>query len=100
MSRRPSRRGFPASWGESILRLLPNSFSQSRCWCRRASRWIDDLMLTEGFEHMPSSEILCFGEVLWDALPEGLFLGGAPFNVACHLRATGARVTMVSRVGS
>jgi fructokinase len=49
---------------------------------------------------VPSSEILCFGEVLWDALPEGLFLGGAPFNVACHLRATGAPVTMVSRVGS
>ncbi|HEX7018650.1 MAG TPA: PfkB family carbohydrate kinase, partial [Gemmatimonadaceae bacterium] len=51
---------------------------------------------------MPSSttsEILCVGEVLWDALPAGLFLGGAPFNVACHLRAAGARVSMVSRVG-
>jgi fructokinase len=49
---------------------------------------------------MPSSEILCVGEVLWDALPTGLFLGGAPFNVACHLRATGVPVSMVSRVGS
>jgi fructokinase len=49
---------------------------------------------------MPSSEILCVGEVLWDALPEGLFLGGAPFNVACHLRAAGTPVSMVSRVGS
>ncbi len=48
---------------------------------------------------MPSSEVLCVGEVLWDALPEGLFLGGAPFNVACHLRATGTPVTMVSRIG-
>jgi fructokinase len=48
---------------------------------------------------MPSAEILCVGEVLWDALPEGLFLGGAPFNVACHLRAAGAPVTMVSRIG-
>src|SRR5258705_13882641 len=46
-----------------------------------------------------SSEILCVGEVLWDALPEGLFLGGAPFNVACHLRAAGTLVSMVSRVG-
>ena len=44
-------------------------------------------------------EILCVGEVLWDALPEGLFLGGAPFNVACHLRAAGVPATMVSRVG-
>ncbi|MDQ6635109.1 MAG: carbohydrate kinase [Gemmatimonadota bacterium] len=49
---------------------------------------------------MSSSEILCVGEVLWDALPEGLFLGGAPFNVACHLRAAGTPVSMVSRVGS
>jgi len=47
-----------------------------------------------------ASEILCVGEVLWDALPAGLFLGGAPFNVACHLRAAGQPVAMVSRVGS
>lgn len=48
---------------------------------------------------MPTTEVLCVGEVLWDALREGLFPGGAPFNVACHLRATGTPVTMVSRVG-
>ncbi len=43
--------------------------------------------------------ILCVGEVLWDALPMGLFLGGAPFNVACHLHQLGGEVTMASRVG-
>lgn len=48
---------------------------------------------------MPNAEILCVGEVLWDSLPAGLFLGGAPFNVACHLSAAGAPVTMVTRVG-
>jgi fructokinase len=48
---------------------------------------------------VPNAEILCVGEVLWDALPAGLFLGGAPFNVACHLSAAGVPVTMVSRVG-
>jgi len=48
----------------------------------------------------PRGEILCVGELLWDALPAGLFLGGAPFNVACHLRAAGAAVTMVTRVGT
>jgi fructokinase len=37
--------------------------------------------------------------VLWDALPAGLFLGGAPFNVACHLRAAGMPAAMVSRIG-
>jgi fructokinase len=46
-----------------------------------------------------SDEILCIGEILWDALPDGLFLGGAPFNVACHLQALGRDVAFVSRVG-
>jgi len=46
-----------------------------------------------------SDEILCVGEILWDALPDGLFLGGAPFNVACHLRALGREAAFVSRVG-
>ena len=46
-----------------------------------------------------SDEILCVGEILWDALPEGLFLGGAPFNVARHLHALGEEVAFVSRVG-
>ena len=49
---------------------------------------------------MPGSEVLCAGEVLWDALPPGLFLGGAPLNVACHLRAAGLPAAMVSRVGA
>ncbi len=49
---------------------------------------------------MPTDEVLCVGELLWDALPAGLFLGGAPFNVACHLSATGVPATMVSRVGA
>lgn len=43
--------------------------------------------------------ILCIGELLWDALPAGLFLGGAPVNVACHLHALGESVRVGSRVG-
>ena len=49
---------------------------------------------------MPPGEVLCVGELLWDSLPAGLFLGGAPFNVACYLSAAGVRATMVSRVGA
>ena len=49
---------------------------------------------------MPETETLCVGEVLWDSLPTGLSLGGAPFNVACHLRALGAPAGVVSRVGT
>lgn len=43
--------------------------------------------------------ITCVGEVLWDALPEGLFLGGAPLNVCLNLNRLGAETHMVSRVG-
>ena len=34
--------------------------------------------------------IICFGEILWDSLPRGLFPGGAPMNVAYHLKQLGA----------
>lgn len=44
--------------------------------------------------------ICCIGEVLWDALPEGLFLGGAPLNVCYHLTVLGEQALMVSRVGN
>lgn len=30
-------------------------------------------------------KVLCIGETLWDCLPNGMFLGGAPTNVAIHL---------------
>jgi fructokinase len=43
--------------------------------------------------------ILCVAEVLWDSLPTGIYLGGAPFNVACHLHRMQQRSTHVSRVG-
>jgi len=43
---------------------------------------------------------VCFGEVLWDNLPEGRKLGGAPFNVAYHLNKLGIHAKMLSRVGT
>jgi len=42
---------------------------------------------------------LCFGEILWDMLPEGRFAGGAPFNVGYHLAALAWRSMPVSAVG-
>ncbi|HUM47055.1 MAG TPA: carbohydrate kinase [Chitinophagales bacterium] len=48
----------------------------------------------------PNSSICCFGEVLWDLLPEGKKLGGAPMNVAAHLQQLGLPSLMISRVGS
>lgn len=43
--------------------------------------------------------VICFGEVLWDSLPRGLFLGGAPVNVAYHLKQLGAHPIPVTSVG-
>jgi fructokinase len=44
-------------------------------------------------------KILALGEVLWDLLPTGPALGGAPANFACHSHALGAAATLLSRVG-
>jgi fructokinase len=41
-----------------------------------------------------------FGEVLFDHFPDGTaVLGGAPFNVACHLQAFGYPPCLISRIG-
>jgi len=40
------------------------------------------------------------GEVLWDLLPGGRQMGGAPANFACHARALGAEARLISRVGN
>jgi len=43
--------------------------------------------------------IVGIGEILWDLLPAGKQLGGAPANFAYHAAALGAAGTVVSRVG-
>ena len=43
--------------------------------------------------------ILTIGEFLWDILPEGRHLGGAPANVAFHLAQIGHQAQPVSAVG-
>lgn len=47
-----------------------------------------------------SAPVLVLGEMLWDALPRGLFLGGAPLNVGVHLRRLGLPVAVATRVGA
>ncbi|WP_028297100.1 carbohydrate kinase family protein [Olivibacter sitiensis] len=44
-------------------------------------------------------KVVCFGEILWDMLPSGPKAGGAPMNVAYHLRRLGIKSEMISRVG-
>lgn len=42
---------------------------------------------------------ICYGEVLWDVLPEGPQPGGAPMNVAYHLNKMGVPTSIVSKIG-
>jgi fructokinase len=43
--------------------------------------------------------IIGLGEILWDLLPTGKALGGAPFNFTFHCHQLGQPAVMVSRVG-
>lgn len=43
--------------------------------------------------------VLCFGEVLWDNLPSGRRIGGAPLNVCYHLNQQGLSAAIISQVG-
>ena len=43
--------------------------------------------------------VVGIGEVLWDLLPAGKQLGGAPANFAFHAGQLGAEAYVVSRVG-
>ncbi len=46
-----------------------------------------------------SNEFYAFGEILWDCLPSGRHVGGAPFNVASHLAQLGMSACLISAVG-
>lgn len=46
------------------------------------------------------TQIICFGEVLWDVLPTTKQAGGAPMNVAADLRNLGLNAQLISRVGN
>src|SRR5262245_3283964 len=45
-------------------------------------------------------KVVGIGEVLWDLLPGGRQLGGAPANFAFHARALGAEASVVTRIGN
>ena len=46
------------------------------------------------------SNIVCFGEVLWDVFPKHKKIGGAPLNVALRLNSFANDVTIISSVGN
>lgn len=48
---------------------------------------------------MTQYQVACFGEVLWDILPDKALPGGAPMNVAYHLQKLSVPVAMISSIG-
>jgi fructokinase len=51
---------------------------------------------------IPSSlhpDVVCYGEILWDILPEQALPGGAPMNVAYHLKKLGVEPALITKVG-
>jgi len=52
------------------------------------------------FKPSAMSNILCFGEILWDTFGDEKVAGGAPMNVARHLAQQGANVLFASSVGN
>lgn len=50
-------------------------------------------------ESQPVFTVIGLGEILWDMLPTGKQLGGAPANFAYHAQALGSRGVVVSCIG-
>ncbi|MGH2643733.1 MAG: PfkB family carbohydrate kinase, partial [Chitinophagaceae bacterium] len=50
-------------------------------------------------KYYSDKKIVCFGEVLWDMLPNGNKIGGAPLNVTYHLHKLGIDAALASRIG-
>ncbi len=48
----------------------------------------------------PGTRVLGVGELLWDMLPDGARLGGAPFNATANLRRLGHDVRFATAVGA
>ncbi|SFD31617.1 fructokinase [Chitinophaga sp. CF118] len=49
---------------------------------------------------MKTYKVVCFGELLWDILPDKTLPGGAPMNVAYHLHRLSITTTLISSLGN
>jgi fructokinase len=43
--------------------------------------------------------VVCYGEILWDVLPTNTVPGGAPLNVAYHLKKLGINPALITKIG-
>ena len=44
-------------------------------------------------------DIVCFGELLWDMLPTGKVVGGAPYNICNRASALGVKASVITSIG-
>lgn len=51
-------------------------------------------------QHSAPLRVVAFGEILWDMLPAGKKLGGAPVNFLYHSQTLGAEVRPLTRIGA
>jgi fructokinase len=50
-------------------------------------------------ENVSNYDVACYGEILWDLLPDKSLPGGAPMNVAYHLKKLGTNPALITRIG-
>lgn len=50
-------------------------------------------------QQLHTHPVICFGEVLWDILPNNSMPGGAPVNVAYHLQKLGKNPAVITKIG-
>ncbi|MBS1600203.1 MAG: carbohydrate kinase [Bacteroidetes bacterium] len=44
-------------------------------------------------------DVVCYGEILWDVLPEDIVPGGAPMNITYHLKKLGLNPALITKIG-
>ena len=66
---------------------------------QRIATWMASSTVSMGEAALSTPNVLCVGETLFDGLPSGIFLGGAPLNVAAHLSHMGSSTCYASAVG-
>ena len=77
-------------WPRKLERAAWRSDRPAQAREIRPMNWRSDLPKT----------VVSYGEALWDLLPAGPVLGGAPCNLACRIQQMGDRAALISRVGS
>ena len=65
--------------------FISNPFPQYYDTNKKATSLLLQSTSSNNDSSTPLPSVLCIGETLWDSLPSGIYLGGAPSNVAVHL---------------